>query len=306
MIHHTPVLYDEVLQQVPLHARYIADGTLWYGGHSIGILRMLHERRTTDIHHYGLDIDPEVFAIGKEHILTALTTESDSLISPDHCHFYPQSYTTLATVCQTDVVQLDYILLDVGVNMHHFKQADRGFSTKYDGPLDMRFVPTYRRTAQDIIMSSATQHLAQLWEKYGDFSPGMSKKIAEGIYTYRKSTLIDTTRKLVDALQHIGLSDSKIAVIFQCLRIEVNGELDHLTDFMNLLPDMLAEGGVCSLISFHSIEDKIIKQGCKKLCDTGAFEMLSKHVITPTRSEISTNPPSRSAKLRGIRKIVSQ
>jgi len=161
-------------------------------------------------------------------------------------------------------VRYDYVLIDIGVNMQHFADGERGFSIKRDGPLDMRFDQTQKQSAYEIINSYRTQQLVDLLVKYGDYREVRARIIADTIHNHRKHNPIQTTFELVAALEDCGCGIKDQAIIFQCLRIETNSELEELECFLTIAPQACAPQGRIAVITFHSIEDRMVKLAMKQ------------------------------------------
>jgi 16S rRNA (cytosine1402-N4)-methyltransferase len=157
------------------------------------------------------------------------------------------------------------MLLDLGVNMEHFKQGERGFSLSRNGPLDMRFSAKNPLTARDILHTYAVQQLEKMLITYGDFSPHYAHTLAQGIEQTRKTQPLETTEQLTALLRNLHCHQKKIAVVFQTLRIETNQELQQLETFLQTFGDQLTKGGRCMIITYHSIEDRIVKNAFKQL-----------------------------------------
>lgn len=196
----------------------------------------------------------------------------------------------------------DFILLDLGVNMEHFKDGNRGFSIHEDAPLDMRFDTTTGRTAADILNTGTQEELTHAFITYGDFAPKSAQYFYDHIATRRQEKAFDTTKDLVEFLYSIGVRKHQLPIFFQCLRILTNQELEHLEHFLKDLPDLLTPWGRCAIITFHSIEDRIVKYAFKELEEIGECTHVNKKVIVPHYTETQKNRASRSAKLRIIEK----
>jgi 16S rRNA (cytosine1402-N4)-methyltransferase len=202
---------------------------------------------------------------------------------------------------ESGVEQYDWMLLDIGVNMDHFKTADRGFSIKLDGPLDMRFDRAVGISASDRLYMAREKELRKALEDYTDFRPAYIETFLKA-YIHNKKRYT-TTHQFVKRLRDFGMNDKVMAVLFQAVRIAVNNELDELTDFLQKFDKYLTVGGRCCFLTFHSIEDRIVKQAFQKLVDTGHFVLINKHVIAPTWQEKQRNKASSSCKMRVIERI---
>jgi len=280
---HVPVMSKEVIENLPKDAKLIMDGTVWHGWHSRLILSNL-----PDVKLIAVDRDPNIIKIAKSNLKEY----------SDRIEFVNDSYKNLDKFLGNRKV--DWILLDLGVNMEHFKDPKRWFSIKYDGPLDMRFDTNQKITALYILKNYSPEQLEEILQKYWDFKWSLLKKIVKSIITSRHK--LSTTFTLKEVLKQAWLSEKKIAVVFQVIRIETNKELDQLEEFLSKFQDYLNQKWRCLIITYHSIEDRLVKNRFKEL-DWKGFKNITKKVIFPTWEEIQKNKASRSAKLRIIEKI---
>ena len=281
-IKHVPVLWKEVLENLPLWAKSIMDGTVWHAGHSKLILE------NTNANLVAVDRDPIIINIAKE-----VLKDYEGRVE-----FISESYQNLDVILKNR--KLDAILLDIWVNMEHFKDAKRWFSIKRNWPLDMRFDINQKITAEYVLKNYNQKQLENIFETWWDFKWKILKNIVRIVIKNRHK--LKTTFELKEVLKQIWLSEKKIAVVFQSLRIEVNKELEQLINFLNSFDRYLNSGGRCLIITYHSIEDRLVKNRFKEL-DKNGFKNLTKKVIFPTMEEIQTNKASSSAKLRIIEKI---
>ena len=281
-IKHVPVLWKEVLENLPLWAKSIMDGTVWHAGHSKLILE------NTNANLVAVDRDPIIINIAKE-----VLKDYEGRVE-----FISESYQNLDIILKNR--KLDAILLDIWVNMEHFKDAKRWFSIKRNWPLDMRFDINQKITAEYVLKNYNQKQLENIFETWWDFKWKILKNIVRIVIKNRHK--LKTTFELKEVLKQIWLSEKKIAVVFQSLRIEVNKELEQLINFLNSFDRYLNSGGRCLIITYHSIEDRLVKNRFKEL-DKNGFKNLTKKVIFPTMEEIQTNKASSSAKLRIIEKI---
>lgn len=284
-LHHTAVLATETIDFVRPTDLHLFDGTFGHAGHSI---LALQKATNATLDATDRDMDTAQLWVDK---LIALW-----LISRVTLHH--RSYAEILQIAQEAWVKYDYVLIDIGVNMQHFADGDRGFSIKRDGPLDMRFDQTQKQSAYDIINSYRTQQLVDLLLTYGDYREPRARIIADTIHNHRKHTPITTTFQLVAALEDCGCGIKDQAIIFQCLRIETNRELEELESFLAVAPQACAAAGRIAVITFHSIEDRMVKLAMKQREQLWLGMILTKHTIKPSFQEIKRNPPSRSAKLR--------
>ncbi len=302
---HQPVLYKEIIHALqPRRGGRYVDGTLGAGGHARGIL----EASAPDGQLLGLDVDPQAQAIARE-----------TLAPYEHrTHLAQASYTSLAAQLKTLKWELvDGILLDFGASSMQFDTPERGFSFQHDAPLDMRFGPGVVQTAADIVNSYSEGELADLIYEYGEERD--SRKIARAIV---KARPLHTTGQLVTVIEAAsprkGNRLHPATRTFQALRIAVN---DELTAIREVLPQAVASlnpGGRLAVISFHSLEDRIVKdffreQGkdlvnppYEKLYEVerkATIKEVNRKPILPSEEETEDNPRARSAKLRIAEKM---
>lgn len=296
---HISVLLDECLQGLAVGAKGIqeplfADLTFGAGGHSSEILRRFPNCRLI-----AFDQDPQAIKNGQQLIQANGWEERAKLV---HANFetFPQWVATNLPG------KFHGVLADLGVSSHQFDEKDRGFSFRADAPLDMRMNPSDHDapTAADLVNTLSEQDLANLIFKYGE--ERLSRKIAARIVERRKTTPYKTTSELEEACflsyppsqRHRGAHPATRT--FQALRIAVNDELGVLERLLAGLPGVLAEQGVAAIISFHSLEDRIVKHTFKEIVaqSDGRVTILTKKPIIPSEREIEVNPRARSAKLR--------
>lgn len=292
---HIPILKDEIInffRDTP--QTYFLDGTAGEGGHSKAILETFHSSKLVT-----LDRDP----IMLERALLRNKSFGDRVIGLN-VNFSEFSLTSVPLEFQTG---FDCILLDFGISMYHLKKSGRGFSFMGEEFLDMRLTPDSDKTAQNILNFYKEEKLLKLFLEYGE--ENWSKKIVEGIVTKRRKHPFTTTKELASLIEAIiprkfwPPKAHPAFRIFQALRIEVNDELIHIEKgLVNLVP-LLKENGIICCISFHSLEDRIVKTVFKQLGINKELEILTKKPILPSEIEILNNPAARSAKLRVARKI---
>jgi 16S rRNA (cytosine1402-N4)-methyltransferase len=202
-----------------------------------------------------------------------------------------------------NITKVDGILADVGVSSKQFDDLDRGFSFN-SNVLDMRMDKRNKLTAKEVINSYSHQDLADIFYKYGE--EYRSRQIADAIFLRRKRGIINTASELQSIICNVKKPEGKInpaTKVFQALRIFVNGELENLETLLFDAPDLLNVGGRTVIISFHSLEDRIVKQNFKQNSDKGIYKILTKKVLTASHNEIKANPRSRSAKIRAAERI---
>ena len=302
---HQPVLYQEIIHALQPHAggRYV-DGTVGAGGHARGIM----EASAPDGQLLGLDIDPQALAIARRTLAPY----------EDRIHLAQASYTSLSTqLAQLGWEAVDGLLLDLGASSMQFNTPERGFSFLQDAPLDMRFGPQIPQTAADLVNKSSERELADLIFEYGE--ERNSRKIARAIV---KARPIHTTRELVAAIESVsprrGDRLHPATRTFQALRIAVNDELASIQEVLPQVVAALKPRGRFAVISFHSLEDRIVKDFLREQSKDrinppyeriyeeerkATLKEVNRKPITPSEEEIQNNPRARSAKLRIAEKL---
>jgi len=287
---HTPVLLDEVLEQLdPKTGGVYADVTLGGGGHAKAIL----ERSAPDGRLIGTDRDP-----------SALEAAGAALSDfGDRATLRKARIGDLANVLASlEIENVDGVLADLGVSSVQLDRAERGFSFAKDGPIDMRMDPTEGETALELIGRSDAEELANLIYRYGE--EHRSRKIARSLRRAYEEGELETTGDLQHAVRRAtgrrrGRIDSATKT-FQALRIAVNDELGELEALLEQAPELLRIGGVVAVISFHSLEDRMVKHAFR---DSAQLSPLTKRPIIASDRERENNPRSRSAKLRAARRV---
>jgi len=294
---HIPVLQKEVLQYLdPKPNENFIDGTLGYGGHTISIL----EKTGPGGKVLGIEKDAEMIknVSGRKEIKNF----KNRLILENN------SFVNLKEIVEKNKFKsVSGILLDLGMSSWHVDSSKKGFSFLKNEPLDMRYSELNPLTAEKILNYWSQQELEKIIKEYGEerFSQSISRKIADA----RKIKKIETTGQLVDIIRQ-GISSSaahqKIHFAtrtFQALRIAVNDELNSITRVLPQALEILNKGGKLAVISFHSLEDRIVKNFNKDSNQKQLATILTKKPIIATLEEVKENPRSRSAKLRVISKI---
>ena len=302
---HLPVLYHQVLEALaPVSGGNYLDGTLGAGGHAEGILQASAPLGRL----LGLDLDPEALAIARQRLFIY---RDRVVLQQASYHLAPQILKSLGWS------HLDGILLDLGVSSMQIDQPGRGFSFQKDGPLDMRFDQDEGPTAAELIHSLSQEELARILREYGE--ERFANRIARAII---KARPIQSTRALAAVIEatvpHYEPGLHPATRTFQALRIATNKELEKLTLALPGLVNFLAPGGRIAVISFHSLEDRIVKQFFKTessdcicppeqpvcTCDHSAsINIITRKPIRPGAQEIMENPRARSARLRVVEKI---
>lgn len=296
MIIHSPVMLAEVLSFVPEHAKVIVDGTLGHWGHTIVMAEKFPDAKII-----WLDIDEKMLAKARLRVESATADVEGWKLIANRIDCIQKSYADIENLLQWK--KADYMLLDLWVNLEHFLATDRGFSLKGNAHLDMRFDQGITKTAEIVVNTYSHSDLKKIFVNYGDFTEKKAEELAETICRERNKNRITTTFDLKKVLGLCGLGNSAVAVIFQAIRIEVNGELDNLEKFLSTFAECLNVGWRCAIMSYHSIEDRLVKQSFLQLVNTWWFALLTKKVIVPHYTEVTKNKAARSAKLRVIEKI---
>ena len=293
MNYHNPVLLHESVDALSIKEDGVyVDVTYGGGGHSKEILRRLGKNGRL----FGFDQDPDA---------------QNNILEDDRFVLIPENFRYISRFLRFQGVRkVDGVLADLGVSSHQFDEAERGFSTRFDGDLDMRMNQKSKTSAKEVVNEYSEEKIAEILFLYGELRN--SRNIAKTIVEKRQEERIDTSFQLRKVLQRF-LPNAKehkiIAQIFQAIRIEVNEELDVLKEFLEQLPNLLNEEGRLSVISYHSLEDRLVKRFFR----TGLFvgepekdffgnisvplEKVGK-LIVPSPQEIKRNNRARSAKLR--------
>ncbi len=291
---HTPVLLHEVCSFLDPESKLIVDCTLGHGGHAMALLALAKNAKLI-----GIDVDEHMMNKAKE-IIGTKDKEQGTRIS-GRIQYVRGNYTDIQNILWWK--KADFILNDLGVNLEHFKAVERGFSIRWMAPLDMRFDTTQATTAADIVNKYSIDQLQNIFEIYADFSSPKALELAQHIVTTRKQKSIITTHDFKTVLNECGLGDKACTVIFQSLRIETNKEMDNLKTFLSAFPETLNSGWRCLVITYHSIEDRLVKQSFNELVETWKYKLVTKKPIKPSYKEVAANRAARSAKLRIIERI---
>lgn len=305
---HISVLLDECIEGLNIRPDGIyVDATLGGGGHSFEILKHLTTGRL-----YGIDQDEAALAAASERLS----------VYGDKVHIVHSNFESIRQIlADCGVYGVDGILADLGVSSYQLDEGERGFSYMKDAPLDMRMDTSSSRTAYDIVNGYEASELSRIMKRYGE--EPFANNIAKHIVRYREKKPIETTLELVDVIEAAIPAKKKkkgshpAKRTFQAIRIELNRELEVLERAMTDMIDLLNPGGRLCIITFHSLEDRIVKQAMREaenpcicppesiLCVCGRTpkgRMVSRKPILPSAEEMESNPRSRSAKLRVFEK----
>jgi 16S rRNA (cytosine1402-N4)-methyltransferase len=310
-LHHVPVLLDRALELwAPETARRVVDGTVGRAGHSLALLGA-----RDDVRLLALDRDPDAVAFVSRRF--AGFGERATCVHG--------SYGDLERLLEAwGGGPVDGILLDLGVSSPQIDDPARGFSTRADGPLDLRFDRTHGPTAAEWLARVDLERLARVLREYGE--EPHPRRVARALLAARDAGGLATTARLGEAVDGVAgrrgdPAPKARARVFQAIRIAVNGELAELERLLEALPRLLAPGGRAAIISFHSLEDRLVKRAFRDLardcvcppelpiCACGGgrakLRVLTRHPITADDSEVAANPRARSAKLRAAERLAT-
>lgn len=297
--YHIPVLLDEVIQNLDIKPDGIyVDCTFGGGGHARAILQKL----------------------GKAGKLVAFDQDEDArqnLPDDERLIFVPHNFRHLQRFLRLNGIDVvDGLLADLGVSSHQFDEGGRGFSTRFEAKLDMRMDQRQTKTAFDVVSEYGEQQLHKLFEQYGEVTN--AKTLARTIVELRRTNSLQTINAFKTAVSSVvkGNPNKYFAQVFQALRIEVNDEMGALKEMLEQLPQVLKKGGRAAIITFHSIEDRMVKAFFRDNTFNAPEEnpfatveklrllkLVNKKPIVATGEELKKNPRSRSAKLRVAEKI---
>ena len=310
---HTPVLLNECLDYLsPVGEPYendafMVDSTLGEGGHSFNFLS-----RYPGLHVTGIDADTVIQARARERLAQF----------GSRMEFYSGWFDDFYRDYPMEKRRPDLILFDLGISVFHYERSGRGFSFRHDEALDMRLNPTAGESAGDVVNTMPEEELSNMIYLYSDEK--FSRRIASAICSARSTGKISSTKALADIIYDAVPSKYRYGPIhpatrtFQALRIRVNSELKRLPDALHNAFNVLAEGGKMGVITFHSLEDRIVKNYFRNLgkqcvcppeapvCKCGGTpcaQILTRKAVLPSEDEVKQNSPSRSAKLRVVKKI---
>jgi 16S rRNA (cytosine1402-N4)-methyltransferase len=295
-VYHVPVLLKETIDGLNIHPQGIyVDCTFGGGGHSKEILKRLNE-------------DGRLIAFDQD------ADARHNMPNDSRVLFVPHNFRHLQRFLRLHkIAEVDGILADLGVSSHQFDEPGRGFSTRFDAELDMRMDKRQELTAYQVVATYSEQQLHKLFEQYGEVTN--AKTLARTIVEVRSKVSLKTIANFKQALHSVvkGNPNRYFAQVFQALRIEVNDELGALKEMLLQAPSVLKSGGRIAIITFHSLEDRLVKNFFKKgifeeeeaadnpfgqTTSTPLLTVITKKPVVPSEEELRTNPRSRSAKLR--------
>lgn len=299
-MYHIPVLFNECLDALEIKPNGVyVDCTFGGGGHSKGILEQLGK-------------DGKLYAFDQDEDAKANVPDDERLVFVPHNFKHLQRFLRLYKVDKVDGV-----LADLGVSSHQFDEGSRGFSTRFDGPLDMRMNVSETLTAKQIVETYNAQQLQLMFQEYGQVTN--AKSLAQHIVANRSNASLETIEQFKTFISSLvkGNPNKYLAQVFQALRMEVNDEVDALKEMLLQLPNILKVGGRAAIITFHSGEDRLVKNFFKagkfeEEIDTNPFstevkekifKLVNKKPIEAKQEELKQNTRSRSAKLRVVERL---
>ena len=293
---HISICVNEILDFLQIQpGQQGLDATLGYGGHTRRMLEKLQGKG----HMYALDVDPIEIVKTKQRL-------ADAGYEEDILTIKQTNFRNIDQVAE-EAGGFDFILADLGVSSMQIDNPDRGFTYKFDGPLDLRLDPEKGESAAERLREVSYEELVGMFQENSD------EPYAEEIATVimkrnRTKNYVETTTQMKDAIEEalafVPEKDRKEAVkkscqrCFQALRIDVNSEFEVLYDFLDKLPDALRPGGKVAILTFHSGEDRLVKRAFKAGAKAGVYSEVSKDVIRPSAEECARNPRARSTKMR--------
>ncbi|MEK7464211.1 MAG: 16S rRNA (cytosine(1402)-N(4))-methyltransferase RsmH [Patescibacteria group bacterium] len=292
---HTPVLLKEVMNILePKPGQFFIDGTLDGGGHATEIINAISPNGTF----LGIDWDEEMI----KRFKNKTEDKTGVILANDNFRNTP------VILNNKNLPKADGMLLDLGFSSYHIQESGKGFSFQKDEPLDMKYNKEQELTAAHVVNSLPRETLAEIFKKYGE--ERNANKFAEAIVRERNKKQIKTTTDLVSAIESVasrgGYERGRIhpaTRVFQALRIFVNEELQNVEEILERINEVLRPAGRVAVISFHSLEDRLVKNKFRDMAKEKRGILLTKKPIVPTREEILRNPRSRSAKLRALQII---
>ncbi len=298
MTYHEPVLLRQSVDLLKIQPEGIyVDVTFGGGGHSKEIVKKLNSGKL-----FGFDQDPDAH-------LNTLSNQNFILIKSNFRHLKNN-------LRLHDIHRVNGLLADLGVSSHQVDEGSRGFSIRFEGPLDMRMNPDCELSAREVVNHCSSKELIRIFREYGEIKN--ARVLVNQIIRIRKKQSVETTTQLKQSLQHLEPRNKQKqfwARLFQAIRIEVNQELEALKEMLQQAAEMLSSGGRLVVISYHSLEDRLVKNFLKVGNFTGEpkkdfygnlirpFKPITRKPMIPDETEINKNPRASSAKLRAAEKI---
>ena len=299
MMYHNPVLLHESVDGLAIKANdVVVDVTFGGGGHSKEILNRL-------------GVEGKLFGFDQDEDAVQNSIDDGRFVLVRQNFRYLKNYLKLYKV-----IPVDAVLADLGVSSHQFDEGSRGFSIRFEGPLDMRMNKNGKLTAAQVVNEYDEKKLLWIFRNYGEVNN--AKRLVEELMSYRAGTKITTTQQLIEIAQTCvpgKMRNKYLAQVFQALRIEVNDEMNALRELLEQSYEVLKPGGRLSVITYHSLEDRLVKNFIKSGKFEGEvekdffgnphlkFKAINRKPITPSEQELKQNNRARSAKLRIAEKI---
>ncbi|MFA4905901.1 MAG: 16S rRNA (cytosine(1402)-N(4))-methyltransferase RsmH [Candidatus Margulisiibacteriota bacterium] len=278
---HVPALLKETLELLdPRSGRVFVDATLGFGGHAEALLKLGAKV-------VGIDRDAE-----------AIATVRERLSGYPEIKIIQDNFSNIGQIIKDPV---DGILFDLGISSYQIDEAQRGFSIRFDGPLDMRMDQSQYLTAEEIVNEWPEEELTRIFREYGE--ERFAKRIARAIIELRGIKTTGQLKAIVEKAIPTWRKRESVTRVFQALRIAVNSELENLKQALSASPEILKSGGRMIVISYHSLEDRMVKWFFRDKEKSGILKILTKRPIVAKEAEIAANPRAKSAKLRGAEKI---
>lgn len=283
---HIPVLLTEVISGLSvISGAWYIDATVGGGSYTIELLKQGAKV-------LGIDADRDAIESSKERIVNEMPDKQEHI----HWQLIHSNYRYIKEICTNATIKPEGIVFDLGVSSYQLNTPEKGFSFRFEeAPLDLRLDQSRGITASIIIQTESEENLYEIFATYGEEE--RSRAIAHAIVSARRIISINTTGQLKEVIQQVvpkGLVDETCARVFQALRIEVNDELGALKQALNDSNDILSSHGRLAVVSFHSLEDRIVKRQMRM----NVWKQVTKEPIRPTEEELMRNRRSRSAKLR--------
>jgi 16S rRNA (cytosine1402-N4)-methyltransferase len=298
---HIPVLLKEVVEILdPKPGEFVVDLTAGGGGHAFEFAKKIGKSGTILL----VDWDEKVISEAEKKIFSIPENERPEVI------LCISNFARLDEIMneiekKEKIREPDIFFADLGISSFHLDDPSRGFSFRFDSPLDMRISPEIKLKAKDVVMNFSEKEIAEIIGKYGEDK--LARKIAKEIVKQRKIKEISTTKQLAEIVERVykreGIFYTKIhpaTRTFQALRIYINREIESLGELLEKIPDFSKSGTRVGIISFHSLEDRLVKTKFKEWEKLGMGKILTRKPVVPSEEEVILNPRSRSAKFRAF------
>jgi S-adenosyl-methyltransferase MraW len=299
---HIPVLLKEVVEILdPKPGEFVVDLTAGGGGHAFEFAKKIGKSGTILL----VDWDEKVLSFAEGKILSISDEERPEVMSCVSNFSRLDEIMSKIAEEKKEMVRPDVFFADLGISSFHLDDPSRGFSFRFDSPLDMRISSEIKLKAKDVVMNFSEKELAEIIEKYGEDK--LARKIAKEIVKQRKIKEISTTKQLAEIVEKVyrkeGIFYTKIhpaTRTFQALRIYINREIENLGELLEKIPEFSKSGTRVGIISFHSLEDKLVKTKFREWENAGFGKIITRKPVVPSEEEIILNPRSRSAKFRAF------